>query len=80
MLRAAVLIAIIFLTACYSYRGPDGVSIYADDESNEMYLGDRCEYDNERRPGMNHCQDAASMERYQRDYREYQSEYRDLRN
>ena len=71
------MIAMVLLSACSSpsvYVGDHSFS--ATQRAREQYIENRCEHESERSPrGMNHCQDAASMDQYRREYSEYQREY-----
>ena len=69
--------ALVLLSACSSPRVHVGdPSFYATQSDREQYIENRCEHETDRSPrGMNHCQDAASMDQYRREYSEYQREY-----
>lgn len=47
----------------------------------QVYVENRCEQDTAvSTRGLNHCQDAASMNAYRQDYETYQREYEELSN
>ncbi len=47
----------------------------------QVYVENRCEHDTAASTrGLNHCQDAASINAYHQDYETYQREYEELSN
>ncbi|MEA1081604.1 hypothetical protein [Marinobacter qingdaonensis] len=76
-LRVLSVATVMLLAACSSPRVTfDNDPLTREMTTRESYIENRCTADSRRSTqGIDHCQDATSIEQYEREYREYEREY-----